>query len=220
MRSQFHVCRPSKNTSLRFKNRRVNLGEERQQGCHSQSSRACMHICRKHSRHVSLSISWRWLDQQEQIHMLSINDRAKKLGAFLLITASTRSCTNAVVNMGCGVVVMFRVFGIRETVERDPTKSVRWPAWGAPIGRHQCEHVMRMRLMDDNGYRRKCERVDSMKMHCGTEHALEVPSSGTIIPSRKCGSSKSLLGNEMLSSTDILPRRFNWVWTRLVPWRA
>lgn len=56
--------------------------------------------------------------------MLSINDRAKKLGAGLLITTSTRSCTSAVSDMERGVVVMFRVSGIRERVERNPLKSV------------------------------------------------------------------------------------------------
>jgi hypothetical protein len=35
-------------------------------------------------------------DQQIQVHMLSVNDRAKKLGARLLKSTSARSCAIAV----------------------------------------------------------------------------------------------------------------------------
>jgi hypothetical protein len=35
-------------------------------------------------------------DQQVQVHMLSVNDRAKELGARLLKSTSTRSCTSTV----------------------------------------------------------------------------------------------------------------------------
>lgn len=48
-----------------------------------------------------------------------------------------------------------------------------------------------------------------------TEHVAATPPCGTIIPIQKRGASKSLLGNGLLSSTGVLPQRFNWVRMRL-----